>query len=112
MGKPWRIDGSANILEAGQLGGSRPVRSLENSLENVKKEKGYKYFCEANDAPSLTDSSVCNAYMLPCVLVCLCVAVFAWMQESQISRQRRTVVPSVPQNAEQEARSLFAKEVC
>uniref|UniRef100_A0A3Q3B796 Dedicator of cytokinesis 11 n=1 Tax=Kryptolebias marmoratus TaxID=37003 RepID=A0A3Q3B796_KRYMA len=30
--------------------------------------------------------------------------------ESQISRQRRTVVPSVPQNAEQEARSLFAKE--
>uniref|UniRef100_A0A3B3Z2W1 Dedicator of cytokinesis 11 n=1 Tax=Poecilia mexicana TaxID=48701 RepID=A0A3B3Z2W1_9TELE len=27
-----------------------------------------------------------------------------------ISRQRRTVVPSVPQNAEQEARSLFAKE--
>lgn len=32
-------------------------------------------------------------------------------QESQISRQRRTVVPSVPQNAEKEARSLFAKEV-
>lgn len=32
-------------------------------------------------------------------------------QESQISRQRRTVVPSAPQNAEQEARSLFAKEV-
>uniref|UniRef100_A0A3B3XUS6 Dedicator of cytokinesis 11 n=1 Tax=Poecilia mexicana TaxID=48701 RepID=A0A3B3XUS6_9TELE len=30
--------------------------------------------------------------------------------DSQISRQRRTVVPSVPQNAEQEARSLFAKE--
>uniref|UniRef100_A0A673CDM6 Dedicator of cytokinesis 11 n=1 Tax=Sphaeramia orbicularis TaxID=375764 RepID=A0A673CDM6_9TELE len=27
-----------------------------------------------------------------------------------ISRQRRTVVPSVPQNAEREARSLFAKE--
>lgn len=37
--------------------------------------------------------------------------VFVFMQESQISRQRRTVVPSVPQNAEQEARSLFAKEV-
>uniref|UniRef100_A0A665W925 Dedicator of cytokinesis 11 n=1 Tax=Echeneis naucrates TaxID=173247 RepID=A0A665W925_ECHNA len=32
------------------------------------------------------------------------------VSESQISRQRRTVVPSVPQNAEQEARSLFAKE--
>ncbi|CAF93418.1 unnamed protein product [Tetraodon nigroviridis] len=30
--------------------------------------------------------------------------------ESQICRQRRTVVPSVPQNAEKEARSLFAKE--
>uniref|UniRef100_A0A673C5W8 Dedicator of cytokinesis 11 n=1 Tax=Sphaeramia orbicularis TaxID=375764 RepID=A0A673C5W8_9TELE len=30
--------------------------------------------------------------------------------DSQISRQRRTVVPSVPQNAEREARSLFAKE--
>uniref|UniRef100_A0A8C4P183 Dedicator of cytokinesis 11 n=1 Tax=Dicentrarchus labrax TaxID=13489 RepID=A0A8C4P183_DICLA len=29
---------------------------------------------------------------------------------SQIARQRRTVVPSVPQNAEREARSLFAKE--
>uniref|UniRef100_A0AAQ5YHM8 Dedicator of cytokinesis 11 n=1 Tax=Amphiprion ocellaris TaxID=80972 RepID=A0AAQ5YHM8_AMPOC len=29
---------------------------------------------------------------------------------SHISRQRRTVVPSVPQNAEREARSLFAKE--
>lgn len=37
--------------------------------------------------------------------------VFACIQESQISRQRRTVVPSVPQNAEREARSLFAKEV-
>lgn len=37
--------------------------------------------------------------------------VFACVQESQISRQRRTVVPSVPQNAEREARSLFAKEV-
>ncbi|KAA8582816.1 hypothetical protein FQN60_006487 [Etheostoma spectabile] len=32
------------------------------------------------------------------------------VSESQISRQRRTVVPSVPQNAEQEAQSLFAKE--
>ncbi|XP_054592286.1 dedicator of cytokinesis protein 11 isoform X2 [Nothobranchius furzeri] len=32
------------------------------------------------------------------------------VSESQISRQRRTVVPSVPQNAEQEARSLFAKK--
>uniref|UniRef100_A0A665VWU8 Dedicator of cytokinesis 11 n=1 Tax=Echeneis naucrates TaxID=173247 RepID=A0A665VWU8_ECHNA len=32
------------------------------------------------------------------------------VDDSQISRQRRTVVPSVPQNAEQEARSLFAKE--
>ncbi|XP_013878404.1 dedicator of cytokinesis protein 11 [Austrofundulus limnaeus] len=32
------------------------------------------------------------------------------VSESQISRQRRTVVPMVPQNAEQEARSLFAKE--
>ncbi|CAG5929495.1 unnamed protein product [Menidia menidia] len=29
---------------------------------------------------------------------------------SQISRQRRTIVPSVPQNAVREARSLFAKE--
>lgn len=37
--------------------------------------------------------------------------VFECVQESQISRQRRTVVPSVPQNAEREARSLFAKEV-
>ncbi|XP_055012660.1 dedicator of cytokinesis protein 11 isoform X2 [Boleophthalmus pectinirostris] len=32
------------------------------------------------------------------------------VSEAQISRQRRTVVPSVPQNAEREARSLFAKE--
>ncbi|XP_028822554.1 dedicator of cytokinesis protein 11 isoform X1 [Denticeps clupeoides] len=32
------------------------------------------------------------------------------VSESQISRQRRTVVPSVPQNAEKEARSLFAQE--
>ncbi|KAK5893769.1 hypothetical protein CgunFtcFv8_006609 [Champsocephalus gunnari] len=32
------------------------------------------------------------------------------VSESQISRQRRTVVPSVPQNAEREARSLFAME--
>uniref|UniRef100_A0AAV2KQV2 Dedicator of cytokinesis protein 11 n=1 Tax=Knipowitschia caucasica TaxID=637954 RepID=A0AAV2KQV2_KNICA len=32
------------------------------------------------------------------------------VSETQISRQRRTVVPSVPQNAEREARSLFAKE--
>ncbi|XP_047241693.1 dedicator of cytokinesis protein 11 isoform X2 [Girardinichthys multiradiatus] len=32
------------------------------------------------------------------------------VSESQISRQRRTVVPSVPQNAEQEARGLFAKK--
>ncbi|XP_055085020.1 dedicator of cytokinesis protein 11 isoform X2 [Periophthalmus magnuspinnatus] len=32
------------------------------------------------------------------------------VSEVQISRQRRTVVPSVPQNAEREARSLFAKE--
>uniref|UniRef100_A0AAQ5WZ02 Dedicator of cytokinesis 11 n=1 Tax=Amphiprion ocellaris TaxID=80972 RepID=A0AAQ5WZ02_AMPOC len=32
------------------------------------------------------------------------------VSESHISRQRRTVVPSVPQNAEREARSLFAKE--
>uniref|UniRef100_A0A674EC63 Dedicator of cytokinesis 11 n=1 Tax=Salmo trutta TaxID=8032 RepID=A0A674EC63_SALTR len=30
--------------------------------------------------------------------------------ESQISRQRRTVVPSVPQNAERDAKRLFAKE--
>ncbi|XP_063043622.1 dedicator of cytokinesis protein 11 isoform X2 [Engraulis encrasicolus] len=30
--------------------------------------------------------------------------------ESQIARQRRTVVPSVPQNAEKEAQSLFARE--
>uniref|UniRef100_A0AAQ4RW84 Dedicator of cytokinesis 11 n=1 Tax=Gasterosteus aculeatus aculeatus TaxID=481459 RepID=A0AAQ4RW84_GASAC len=32
------------------------------------------------------------------------------VDDSQILRQRRTVVPSVPQNAEREARSLFAKE--
>ncbi|CAL8326583.1 unnamed protein product [Lota lota] len=32
------------------------------------------------------------------------------VSESQLSRQRRTVVPTVPQNAEREARSLFAKE--
>ncbi|XP_030635381.1 dedicator of cytokinesis protein 11 [Chanos chanos] len=32
------------------------------------------------------------------------------VSESQIARQRRTVVPSVPQNAESEARSLFAQE--
>ncbi|KAJ8405362.1 hypothetical protein AAFF_G00318350 [Aldrovandia affinis] len=32
------------------------------------------------------------------------------VSESQISRQRRTVFPSVPQNAEREARTLFAKE--
>ncbi|KAE8278919.1 Dedicator of cytokinesis protein 11 [Larimichthys crocea] len=32
------------------------------------------------------------------------------VSESQIARQRRTIVPSVPQNAEREARSLFAKE--
>ncbi|XP_075890081.1 dedicator of cytokinesis protein 11 isoform X3 [Nelusetta ayraudi] len=32
------------------------------------------------------------------------------VSEAQIARQRRTVVPSVPQNAEWEARSLFAKE--
>ncbi|CAN9509721.1 unnamed protein product [Ophioblennius macclurei] len=32
------------------------------------------------------------------------------VSESQISRQRRTIVPAVPQNAEREARSLFAKE--
>ncbi|XP_034021009.1 dedicator of cytokinesis protein 11 isoform X2 [Thalassophryne amazonica] len=32
------------------------------------------------------------------------------VSECQLSRQRRTVVPSVPQNAEREARSLFAKE--
>uniref|UniRef100_A0A673HMQ5 Netrin-4-like n=1 Tax=Sinocyclocheilus rhinocerous TaxID=307959 RepID=A0A673HMQ5_9TELE len=30
--------------------------------------------------------------------------------EAQIQRQRRTIVPSVPQNAEKEAKSLFAKE--
>uniref|UniRef100_A0A4W6D4N4 Dedicator of cytokinesis 11 n=1 Tax=Lates calcarifer TaxID=8187 RepID=A0A4W6D4N4_LATCA len=45
-------------------------------------------------------------FLLVCVCVCVCVCI----QESQISRQRRTVVPSVPQNAEREARSLFAKE--
>uniref|UniRef100_A0A3Q2YUP7 Dedicator of cytokinesis C/D N-terminal domain-containing protein n=1 Tax=Hippocampus comes TaxID=109280 RepID=A0A3Q2YUP7_HIPCM len=32
------------------------------------------------------------------------------VDDSQISRQRRTVVPSVPQNAEREAKSLFAKK--
>ncbi|XP_077597849.1 dedicator of cytokinesis protein 11 isoform X2 [Stigmatopora nigra] len=32
------------------------------------------------------------------------------VSESQISRQRRTVVPSVPQNAERDAKSLFAKK--
>ncbi|XP_071235002.1 dedicator of cytokinesis protein 11-like isoform X5 [Salvelinus alpinus] len=32
------------------------------------------------------------------------------VSESRISRQRRTVVPSVPQNAERDAKSLFAKE--
>lgn len=36
---------------------------------------------------------------------------FVCVQEAQIARQRRTVVLSVPQNAEWEARSLFAKEV-
>lgn len=43
-------------------------------------------------------------------IICVCVTPGCG-QESQISRQRRTVVPSVPQNAEKEARSLFAKEV-
>ncbi|XP_023821592.1 dedicator of cytokinesis protein 11 isoform X2 [Oryzias latipes] len=32
------------------------------------------------------------------------------VSESQIPRQRRTVVPAVPQNADREAKSLFAKE--
>uniref|UniRef100_A0A672SK38 Dedicator of cytokinesis protein 11-like n=1 Tax=Sinocyclocheilus grahami TaxID=75366 RepID=A0A672SK38_SINGR len=32
------------------------------------------------------------------------------VSEAQIERQRRTIVPSVPQNAENEAKSLFAKE--
>ncbi|XP_056115262.1 dedicator of cytokinesis protein 11 isoform X1 [Rhinichthys klamathensis goyatoka] len=32
------------------------------------------------------------------------------VSEAQIDRQRRTIVPSVPQNAENEAKSLFAKE--
>uniref|UniRef100_A0A672QQC4 Dedicator of cytokinesis protein 11-like n=1 Tax=Sinocyclocheilus grahami TaxID=75366 RepID=A0A672QQC4_SINGR len=32
------------------------------------------------------------------------------VSEAQIQRQRRTIVPSVPQNAEKEAKSLFAKE--
>lgn len=32
-------------------------------------------------------------------------------QELRIERQRRTTVSSVPQNAEQEAKSLFATEV-
>uniref|UniRef100_A0A8D3DA57 Dedicator of cytokinesis 11 n=1 Tax=Scophthalmus maximus TaxID=52904 RepID=A0A8D3DA57_SCOMX len=32
------------------------------------------------------------------------------VDDSQLSRQRRSIVPSVPQNAEREARSLFAKE--
>ncbi|RVE60178.1 hypothetical protein OJAV_G00178310 [Oryzias javanicus] len=32
------------------------------------------------------------------------------VSESRIPRQRRTVVPSVPQNADREAKSLFAKE--
>ncbi|XP_053717211.1 dedicator of cytokinesis protein 11 isoform X4 [Synchiropus splendidus] len=32
------------------------------------------------------------------------------VSESHIPRQRKTVVPSVPQNAEQEAKTLFAKE--
>ncbi|KAG1959352.1 dedicator of cytokinesis protein [Pimephales promelas] len=32
------------------------------------------------------------------------------VSEAQIDRQRRTIVPSVPQNAEIEAKSLFAKE--
>uniref|UniRef100_A0A3P8W7M7 Dedicator of cytokinesis 11 n=1 Tax=Cynoglossus semilaevis TaxID=244447 RepID=A0A3P8W7M7_CYNSE len=32
------------------------------------------------------------------------------VSESQLLRQRRTVVPAVPQNAEREARSLFARE--
>uniref|UniRef100_A0A3B3D4J9 Dedicator of cytokinesis C/D N-terminal domain-containing protein n=1 Tax=Oryzias melastigma TaxID=30732 RepID=A0A3B3D4J9_ORYME len=32
------------------------------------------------------------------------------VDDSQIPRQRRTVVPSVPQNADREAKSLFAKE--
>uniref|UniRef100_A0A671P8B3 Dedicator of cytokinesis protein 11-like n=1 Tax=Sinocyclocheilus anshuiensis TaxID=1608454 RepID=A0A671P8B3_9TELE len=32
------------------------------------------------------------------------------VSEAQIERQRRTIVPSVPQNAENDAKSLFAKE--
>ncbi|KTF84065.1 hypothetical protein cypCar_00021616 [Cyprinus carpio] len=32
------------------------------------------------------------------------------LKEAQIQRQRRTIVPSVPQNAENEAKSQFAKE--
>lgn len=46
---------------------------------------------------------------LSCIFV-VCLP-FVCVQEAQIARQRRTVVPSVPQNAEWEARSLFAKEV-
>lgn len=46
---------------------------------------------------------------LSCIFV-VCLS-FVCVQEAQIARQRRTVVPSVPQNAEWEARSLFAKEV-
>lgn len=32
-------------------------------------------------------------------------------QEAQVSQERRTISPSVPQKAEEEAQSLFAKEV-
>lgn len=58
------------------------------------------------------ESLACFYAILDTCVYFLCVCVVPGCeQESQISRQRRTVVPSVPQNAEKEARSLFAKEV-
>lgn len=54
----------------------------------------------------------CVGHVVPLTqLHICCVSQFVCVQEAQIARQRRTVVPSVPQNAEWEARSLFAKEV-
>lgn len=58
-----------------------------------------------------TITNCCHQYLMYTLRGSLCVGMCACVQESQISRQRRTIVPSVPQNAEREARNLFAKEV-